>query len=227
MAFRILLVDDEAKVSELMKVMLEPLGCNVVTSADSREAADQVTKQKFDGVFVDVQMPHLDGFGLTKLIRASRANARVPIVMLTALDDVETMRAGFRAGITLFLGKPFTGEKLRGLFNVLRGAMLTGRRRYARLPLGTTVNCTAGSQALKLNSLNISLGGMLLSNSGRLDVGQEVDLELMIPQVPRLLNPRGRVVRKEPPDRIAVQFINLAPEDREAIQSYIGGNVGQ
>jgi CheY-like chemotaxis protein len=224
MAFRILLVDDEAKVSELMKVMLEPLGCSVVTSADSREAAVELTKQEFDGVFVDVQMPHLDGFGLTKLIRTSGANARVPIVMLTALDDVETMRAGFKAGITLFLGKPFTGEKLRGLFNVLRGAMLTGRRRYARLPLGTTVNCTAGSQTLKLHSLNIGLGGMLLSHSGRLDVGQEVDLEFKLPKVTRLVKPRGRIVRKEPPDRIAVQFINVAPEDQEAIQSYVGGN---
>ena len=49
-------------------------------------------ERKFDGAFVDVKMPNLDGFQLTRLVRGTPSDRRVPIVMITALEDVETMR---------------------------------------------------------------------------------------------------------------------------------------
>ena len=64
---------------------------------DSREAARAVETQKLEGVILDVLMHNLDGFELTELIRKSKANPRVPIVMLTGLDDVHTMRRAFKA----------------------------------------------------------------------------------------------------------------------------------
>ncbi|MGA2631999.1 MAG: response regulator [Terriglobia bacterium] len=225
MALKILVVDDEPAVLGVLKDLMEPAGFVVSAFADSREAAVRVEKEKFDAVFVDVRMPGMDGFELTRRVRASRSNSKVPIVMLTGHDDVETTRKGFQAGITFFLGKPITVEKLRGLLTVTRGAMLNEKRQYARLPLRTSVSCRAGDKQLKSVSLNISKGGMLLECSGGVAVGQEVELQFMFPQALQPLRPRARVIRWEAPNHMGVQFVALAPEERAAIQSYINGLV--
>ncbi len=221
MALRIMAVDDEPDVLRLVKTMVEPLGVEVLTVADSREAATRLEIEKFDGFLVDVQMPYVNGFELTKLVRASRFNSKTPIVMLTGHDDVDTMRQGFKAGVTFFLGKPFSPEKLRGLFIPMRDAMLKEKRRYARLPLRTVVSCRLGENCFKSLSLNISKAGMLLTPSGGLDAGQEVDLQFMMPGTSKPLNLRAKVVRKAPPDYIGVQFTRLTIENREAIERYI------
>jgi CheY-like chemotaxis protein len=140
MALKIMVVDDEPGVLKLLKAMVEPLGIQVVTMADSREASARLEREKFDGIFVDVRMPHMDGFELTTHVRASRSNSGIPIVMLTGLNDVQAMRQAFKVGVTFFLNKPFTREQVTRLLKAARGAMLREKRRYARLPLQTTVN---------------------------------------------------------------------------------------
>ena len=225
MALKVMIVDDEPAVLQVLKNLMEPAGFAVSAFTDSREAAAQVEKEKFDAVFVDVRMPGMDGFELTRCIRASPSNSKIPIVMCTGHDDVETMRRGFQAGITFFLGKPFTVEKVRGLLTVTRGAMLNEKRRYARLPLRAAVNCHAGGMQFKTGSLNISEAGMLLENPGRVAVGQEIELEFMLPPARQPLRPRARVVRLEDPNYMGVQFVALAPEERAAIQNYIIGLV--
>jgi two-component system chemotaxis sensor kinase CheA len=99
---RLLVVDDDPQVL----TAIESLGYEVLALADSREAASHVGREKFDGAFLDAQMPHLDGFSLTEAIRKSPSNSKIPVVMLTGHDEAETMRAGFKAGISFFLGKP-------------------------------------------------------------------------------------------------------------------------
>jgi two-component system chemotaxis response regulator CheY len=141
MAMKLMIVDDDAEVLKVLKALLESLGYEVLAIADSREAAQRADRQKLDGVFVDSRMPHLDGPGLVRHIRNSSSNSSVPIVMLTGYDDVETMRAGFRAGITFFLAKPPQLSHLAGVLRPLHGAMLREKRSYVRLPLRTIVNC--------------------------------------------------------------------------------------
>jgi len=83
MALKIMAVDDEPEVLKLLKALVEPMGCVVVTFEDSREAGRVVEKEKFDGIVLDAYMPHLDGFQLAERIRSSHLNNEVPIVMLT------------------------------------------------------------------------------------------------------------------------------------------------
>jgi CheY-like chemotaxis protein len=251
MALKILAVDDEPGVLNLLKTMVEPLGYEVVTLADSRQAALRIEDEKFDGILLDVLMPHLDGFELTRRIRSSRLNFGVPIVMLTSLNDVGTMRKGFTLGVTFFLGKPFTRERIYGLFKAARGSFLREKRLRARLPFRTTVKCKIGQfgeRQFRSGSLDIGVGGLLLEPSGGLDVGQELFLEFMLPPGSATMAPvedkprkslfhdapareeeprqvRAKVVYREPPDRIAVEFV-LPPADvLEAIQRYITADV--
>ncbi len=228
MALRIIAVDDEPGTLELLKAMVEPLGCEVLTVGDSRDAARLIEHEKFDGVLVDVLMPHMDGFELTRCIRNSRLNRQVPIVMLTGQDDADTMRKGFNAGVSFFLGKPFTRERISALFSAARGTMLKEKRQHTRLPFRGTVTCKWSGQRqgqFKAGSVDICEDGMLLGPSGGLDVGQEIELEFELPTGSAPLKLRAKVVRKDKPDHMGVQFTNLSAKDRDAIRAYINARV--
>lgn len=220
-------VDDEPAVLELLKTMLETRGYEVLAIEDSREALKRLEVEKVDGLFVDVRMPHLDGFELTKLARALKLNGQVPIVMLTGSDDAETMRKGFDMGISLFLGKPFTRERVYNLLGATKGPMTREHLRYIRVPLRTTVSCNWGYHAeghLKTDSQDISEGGMRLSPLGGVEVGQGVGLVFTLPDS-RRLRVNAQVVRKVPDDGIGVKFVTLPAEDKAAIQQYISARI--
>ena len=171
-------------------------------------------------------MPNLDGFELARCIRKSPINAKVPVAMLTGYDDVETMRQGFRAGVTFFLGKPFTRERATGLFSAMRGAILRDKRQHARLPYVTAVECSVGEppeRTFKAESINVGEGGMLIEPSGGAEKGQVLRLEFCMPNRNKPLRPLAKVLRQDPPDRSAVQFTAVEPDEVEAIRDYIFG----
>lgn len=223
MALRLLLVDDDPDVLEVIHKILESFGHEVVGLSDSREAAEQVNLQKFDGAFVNAGMPHMNGMALTGAIRTSTSNASIPIFMLTGYNNIAMMRAGFRAGITFFLAKPIDAHQLSKLLECNRGAMLREKRAYARLPLNTTVWCRSGLREFTAKGINISQGGILLETSGGLEVGQQLELSFSLPQIAEVLSVTGQVVRSEPPDRIGIQFTAIDPEVSEAIEAYLVG----
>lgn len=228
MALKLLVVDDEVPFLGVLKSMLESMGVEAVMEGDSRAAARLVATRKFDGVFLDAAMPHLDGFQLTEAVRQSPSNSKVPIVMLTGSDDVQTMRRGFEAGITLFLGKPFNHERLLHVLNALRGAFLKEKRRYTRLIFRDEVTCRpTGSYSVpsKLGGLDLSEGGMALMQAHGLKVGQGVDLQFNLPDSGVHLRLVARVVRLMSHDGIAVAFVNPGPEELRAIQHYITGKI--
>ncbi|HEV2350931.1 MAG TPA: response regulator [Terriglobia bacterium] len=223
---KIMVVDDQLEVLGQIKAMMEPLQCEVLALADSRKAAECVQTQSFDAVFLDVVMPHVDGFELTKIVRSSTPNAKVPIVMLTGSDDIQSMRQGFKAGATYFLGKPISQERINTLFNAVLGPMLTQRRKYARLPFQTTVTCSyglTGENSFAARSLNIGEGGMSLESATPLKIGKLVNLDFSLPSIDRQLRLVAKVHRFTPPDRYGVEFVQPPTSDRKAIREYIAG----
>lgn len=225
MSLRVMYVDDEPQVLKVFKDLVEPLGLQVETFSDSREAALRINREKFDGVFLDAGMPDPDGFELTKLVRQSPSNYGTPIIMLTGSNDVETMRKGFRAGVTFFLGKPLTQSRLYLLLRTIQGAMLVEKKRYVRLPLSIVVTYRVDSLVVRSESRDLSEGGMLLEKSTGATVGQELDVEFVLPGASRPLKPRVKVVRLEAPDRMAVRFVGLKTEDLELIQEFVAEKV--
>jgi len=225
---RVMVVDDEPAILNLLKTQLETQGCKVIDIADSREALVRLKEEKVDGLWVDVLMPHVDGFLLTQQTRQSKLNRRVPIVMLTALDDGETMRKGFEAGVNFFLGKPFTREKVYNLLGAVRGSMLRERQRYTRLPYRTTVDCSWGPERQKpihFSSVNISEGGMMLDRSTGLAIGQELDVAFHLPNVPAAIKTRALVVSEDPPNGMGIQFLKLNDRDARNLQDYINARL--
>lgn len=225
MPLKILLVDDEVSVLKLLKSMIEPLGCEVLILTDSREAAKRIDQEKFDGVFTDASMPFLDGFELTRHTRRSAYNRNAPVVMITGYDDVTTMRRGFEAGITFFLGKPFDQDKIYGLFKVMRGPMLAQMRRHARIPVRIPVMCQPQGEPFPSCTLNIGAGGMLLEFSGGSKVGDTLLLRMTLPGTLHPVTVRAKVVRVEPPDRVAVEFEPLQASDKQAFEEFIAQHI--
>ena len=204
------------------------MGYQVIEMVDSREALTRLKEEKIDGLFVDVLMPHVDGFLLVQQARRSKLNRRVPIVMLTALDDAETMRKGFKAGVNFFLGKPFTRERVYNLLGATRGAMLRERQRYARLSYRTEVDCTWGTEPVKhfrCDSVNISEGGMMLTSAGGLSIGQELEVSFSLPNVPHPIKTRALAVRAAPPNGIGIQFLKLPDREERYLQEYISARL--
>lgn len=223
MPFIMMVVDEEAPVLSLAQAVLEPLGCEVLAQSDSREAETVAQTRKLHGVLLAARMRHPDGFELTHAIRRSRLNSRVPIVMLTAEDDAKTMRRGIQEGINFFLAKPLSEERLVHLFQAMRRAMWEERRRHARLPLRVTATCSSPCGTLKLQTRNISRGGLLLEPSEGLVRCQEIELEFALPGYDRPIRVHATVQHQSPEAGIGVKFQDVSEVDRRAINGYVSG----
>jgi chemotaxis protein histidine kinase CheA/CheY-like chemotaxis protein len=102
---RVLVVEDSVGVRELQRVILEGAGYDVATAVDGLDGAARLVGTPFDLVVVDVEMPGMDGFTLTRTIRATAGWQDVPIVIMTSRGDVADQRAGLDAGASAYLLK--------------------------------------------------------------------------------------------------------------------------
>lgn len=224
MSLKIMVVDDEPVSLKLVRSLAAPLNHTVLTFDDSREAGQRAEKQRFDAAFVGMRMPELGGLELARRIRNSQPNRETTIVMLSATENIDSLRRAFAEGADLVLAKPVSAARLRPIL-VAMGSPGWKSRHAARLPLSTEVNCTWDDWQFPLRSSNISESGMLLQPSLDMEVGQEVSLEFKIAEIRASMNVRARIVRKEGNERVAVEFVGLAPEDQNAIQVYVTGHL--
>jgi CheY-like chemotaxis protein len=218
---KVVAVDDEPDVLKAVSSLLQALECEVTAFADSREAAEHLETNKADGVFLDLSMPYLDGFELTRRIRSSELNSKVPIVMITGKSDADTMRKGFDAGVTVTTRKPVNLESLRKVVTVVRTAVLHERRQYLRVSFAAKVTCISKDKRLELTSLDISERGILLQGTTELQEGEELELSFHIPQQRQPMVVRGKVLRIVPPDSVGFAFINMSPTFRQSLMKYL------
>jgi len=117
----VLLAEDTPTNQQVATVMLERLGCHVTVVGDGDEALQALDRQRFDLVFMDCQMPEMDGFTATRIIRRrhylSRGGRHLPVIAMTAgvmLDDREACLA---SGMDDFLAKPFRQAELERMLH--------------------------------------------------------------------------------------------------------------
>ena len=107
---RLLVVDDEPSIRDLLSASLRYAGYDVVTAADGAEALSQAERHRPDLVVLDVMLPDIDGFSVTRRLRERGRD--MPIVFLTARDDVEDKVAGLTVGGDDYVTKPFSLEEV-------------------------------------------------------------------------------------------------------------------
>jgi len=111
MPARVLVVDDTPLNVKLLTLQLEYEDYIVNTAANGLEALAKIEADKPDIVLLDVMMPGLDGFETCRRIRANPATAHIPVVMVTALQDVDDLVRGLRPALTI--SSPYRSTALR------------------------------------------------------------------------------------------------------------------
>ena len=102
---RILIVDDDAEIRDLLEFDIASSGYFVDTATDGMEGLTKALNNKYDLILLDVMMPKMNGFEVCKNIRAAKIN--VPILMLTAKGTIDDKTSGFNSGADDYLVKPF------------------------------------------------------------------------------------------------------------------------
>jgi two-component system, OmpR family, KDP operon response regulator KdpE len=105
----ILVVDDESRIVNVVRMNLELEGCRVLAAGNGREALDRVRDHMPDLVLLDVMMPGMDGF---EVLRRLRQFSTVPVIMLTAKDESDDRVRGLELGADDYIGKPFDHREL-------------------------------------------------------------------------------------------------------------------
>jgi two-component system response regulator RpaA len=110
---RILVIEDDMAISELVKINLELLGHQVVTAPDGIKGLAMAQQNAPDLIVLDVMMPDLDGFTVCQRLRQNPKTNSIPVLMLTALSTTKDKVAGFDAGADDYLPKPFDTPELQ------------------------------------------------------------------------------------------------------------------
>jgi CheY-like chemotaxis protein len=218
-ALKLLVVEDNLASLELMTEVFTSLKAEVRPISDSEKAVGIVNQEKFDGIFLDLEMPNLNGFDLARLIRKSSWNKSTPIIIVTGREERQTMQDAFAIGATFFLQKPVDRQKLGALFRTVSGGMLENRRKSTRVPIHADVACTVGSRTLRGMSWNLSEGGMQVE-VGDLKPKDAVRLSFQLPVSGVVIDAAGVVVWGSA-NRQGIQFTNVSPQSQQSIRKFM------
>jgi two-component system OmpR family response regulator len=172
-ALRVLVVDDEAMLTDLLSMALRMEGWTVRTAGSGYEALQVAREFSPDALVLDIMMPDLDGMAVLKRLR--QAGDDVPVLFLTAKDSVSDRVAGLTAGGDDYVTKPFSLEevvaRLRGLMRRAGTAQMSGTDHILRIADLTldedSHEVTRGDREIDLTATEFELLRFLLRNQRR------------------------------------------------------------
>jgi pilus assembly protein CpaE len=199
MAGKILIVDDEMDTISYLRLALAPLNFEVIPAINGTEALLLAQSQKPDLIILDVMMPDLDGFEVTRRLRASSETSNIPILMFTAKTQITDKIAGFNSGVDIYLTKPVHTVELQA--NVK--ALLAHRQKTTTGPLEKhyVIGVLGTKGGLGVSTLVLNLALALAQKSKKNIIAVELrpgsgiwSIELNLPNSEGLAN----ILRKDP-----------------------------
>jgi signal transduction histidine kinase len=189
----VLIADDDEIERFLQRQVLEPAGFDIVEAPSGSEALECFSAFDPDLVVLDVMMPDMNGFDVCEAMRALPRGADTPILMATALDDVESIDRAYRGGATDFIGKP------------INWPVLPHRVRYMLRAHATLENLLLSQQHLAEAQRIAGVGNFRwLPDTGRLECSSELCRMLGLPAKNNTLPIRALLRRIPADDRGAV-----------------------
>jgi len=165
---RILIVDDEQMIREVVREYALINGYEVAEASDGLEALELVEKEDFDCVILDIMMPKIDGIEALKRIRDS--GDMTPVIMLTAKSEVEDRIMGLDAGADDYLAKPFAmGELLARIRSMTRrmGEFTPTKLKKGDVELDVAEQELSCTSSVRLSSKETKLLSYLMMNEGK------------------------------------------------------------
>jgi two-component system cell cycle response regulator len=124
---KIMIVDDNAQNVELLQVYLEELKCETIVASDGMEAIEKVKNEHPDLILLDIMMPRMSGFEVSQKLKSDSETSDIPILMVTALNEMGDIQRAVDAGTDDFLSKPINKlELLTRVKTMLRLSHLKG-----------------------------------------------------------------------------------------------------
>ena len=149
----ILVIEDEEDVSDLIRYHLKKAKLRVLVAADGAEGLRLAGEERPHGIILDIMLPRLNGFEVTKKLKADARTATIPLLILSAKGESDSRIKGLELGADDYLPKPFSPREL-----VLRIQALLRRRKAAEAP----PNPSTGPFQLDRTALKITLDGKRL-----------------------------------------------------------------
>ena len=173
---KILLVEDDVNLNSLVKTILEKNGYEVFGAFSALEALKSMGHKVYDLIISDIMMPNMDGYQLTKSLRNVRNN--VPILIVTAKDDYDSMQRGFNLGVADYMIKPINiREMLLRIHALLRRARINMEK---KIVIGDTtldyesMTITVKDEAIVLPLKEFNLLFKLLSYPNKIFTRQQI-----------------------------------------------------
>jgi two-component system copper resistance phosphate regulon response regulator CusR len=167
---KILLVEDDPKISSFVRIGLESNDCLVDNAYDSTIGEKLALSKKYDVIILDVVLPGISGFELCKNIRNN--NILTPVLMLTSLDSIEDKLTGFECGADDYLLKPFSFQELLARIKALnrrnRETIVSPALKVLDLELDSiTRKVRRNNKEINLTATEYKILELLLSNKGK------------------------------------------------------------
>jgi phosphate regulon transcriptional regulator PhoB len=175
---RILVVDDEPDIVELVSYNLTKEGFAVTSAADGEEALGLIKQNHYDLIILDLMLPGIQGVDLCRMIRSNNATERLPIVMLTAKADESDRVLGLEMGADDYLSKPFSTREL-----IARVRAVLRRSAYNK----------SGASTITIGDLEIDKGTYSITKSGSPLELSATEFKLLL----YLAERRGRVFSRD------------------------------
>lgn len=141
--FKLLIVDDEENIRNLLKLRLSAEGYEILTANSGKKALEIFYKEVFDLLIVDVMMPEMDGYEFVSRVRET--NQDIPVIMVTAKSHINDKKAGFNVGIDDYMTKPIEFDELSLRIKAL----------LRRAKINTDKKITVGDTELDFDTLTI------------------------------------------------------------------------
>jgi CheY-like chemotaxis protein len=217
---RVLVVDDNEAFGEMIQEVLRTVDIESLVLTHSGQAVTCLAREKFDAVFLDMNMPKPDGIELTRKIRSGGLNVSTPIMMITGEEDRALLGRAFEAGVNFFLYKPIDRHAILRLVRATKDSIEVEKRRFRRIKVSCNVSIESGGAQLKGTTLDISIGGMFVQSSGVLPVGTAAQVTVHVPTGPPL-SFAARILRVAGGDCMGMQFENVTPALSKGLQEFL------
>ena len=214
-------MDDEAAVSEMVGKVLASAGIEAQTLTRSTEAPGLLGEGKFDMVFLDLHMAAPDGLELARQMRRSGWNRTTPIILISDDQRPSALSVGFEAGASFFLYKPIDKDRLLKLVRAIQGTLENETRRTRRVAVQCKVRLKHGLEELEGETVDISLGGILVKAHRTLPTGSSVQMALHLSPRMRPIVAVGSVVRVLGGNQMGIQLNQLALAESERLQEFL------